>query len=87
MRDQGVIIVCNDSDEPEFFDAPICNISPTGICFLHTKNLSPGQRLLIRIPHYVTSGDVERDIIVMRSREVAPSIFEVGSEFMPEFFD
>jgi len=87
MRDRGVIIVYEDSDEPELFDAPICNISPTGICFLHTNMLNPGQRLSIRLPHYVTSGAVERDIIIMRSREIDPSIFEIGAEFWPEFFD
>ncbi len=87
MRDWGVITVYDETDTPEFFDVPICNISPTGICFLHVNHLNHGQRLTIQLPRYVTSGAVERDIIIMRTREISASIVEIGAELIPDYFD
>jgi len=87
MRDWGVITVYDETDTPELYDVPICNISPTGICFLHVHHLNPGQRLTIQLPRYVTSGAVERDIIIMRNREITTSIVEIGAELIPDYFD
>lgn len=81
LRGRAVCVILVHPHATEALRVRLRNLSMSGVAFLSGKQLPPGTRIQLLMPHAVAAGVGDQIAVVRHVRVVEAGVFEIGASF------